>query len=372
MEFTSGQVLAWRMGRQFLHRPPGVMAVDVVTRLCGVQAQVASAAEQAVAQRLADPVVGGVSRALAERVVVRTWAMRGTLHVLPAAGVADHLSLLAAPRTWEKAPWQRTFVTATQVEAMAAAAQQALEGRTLTREELAAEIVRLTRDADLAEHLRSGWGTLLKPLAWQGLLVNGPGDDNRVTFTSPRTWLPAWPGLPDPDDAATRVVPAYLGAFGPATPEAFDQWLIRGASRKASLRAWFAGLLADGVVVPVVVDGRPAYARAEDVDELAATRPSQEVRLLPAFDQYVLGPGTKDADVVPVQRRLRVSRAGGWISPVVVWRGRVAGTWDATDGVLAVDLFPESADVPADGLAAEAHRLGTVLGTTLTMTIDFR
>jgi len=363
------RVLAWRVRRQLLDRPAGIGVTDVVTRLCGVQAQVASSAELAVAQRLVDPGPGGVSKALQDRVLVKTWAMRGTLHVLPAAGAADYLSLLAAPRSWEKAAWQRTFATAQQIEAIAEAAQEALQGRPLTREALSAEIVRLTADDSLAELLASGWGTVLKPLAWQGLLVNGPSEGNRVTFTSPRAWLPGWPGLPEPDAAAARVVPAYLGAFGPATAEAFDQWLLRGATRRASLRAWFAGLVAAGTVARVDVEGLPAYARAEDVDEIAATEPSDEVHLLPAFDQYVLGPGTGDGRIVAPERRGAISRAGGWIAPVVVWRGRVAGTWEVADGTLRVAVFRESDDVPRRGLDAAAERLATRVGTPLTVSV---
>ena len=83
-------------------------------------------------------------------------------------------------------------------------------------------------------------------------------------------------------------------------------------------------------------------------------KPSTAVRLLPGFDQYVLGPGTSDQNVVPSAHRADVSRAAGWISPVVVCRGRVAGTWKA-DREIAVDLFEEP--VPAAALASEIGRV---------------
>ncbi|MCM0677305.1 winged helix DNA-binding domain-containing protein, partial [Micromonospora phytophila] len=338
---TVDQVLAWRIGRQLLHRPAGVDPVDVVGRLVGVQAQVASAAEQAVAARQATPRAGAVAAALAERRLVKTWAMRGTLHLLRAEDAPACLALLAAGRFWEKGSWQRTFVTVAQLEAIAAAATTALDGRALTREQLTAEIVERTGDRTVAEHLDSGWGAVLKPLAWQGLLVHGPAEGNRVTFTRPDTLLPDWPGLPGLEQAASRVVPAWLGAYGPASAETFDQWLSRGGSKRAALRGWFASLVDEGVLVPVTVDGQPAYARAADVDEIAAARPDDEVRLLPAFDQYVLGPGTKDTTIIPADRRASVSRAAGWISPVVVHRGRVVGTWEARDTEPVVRLWPE-------------------------------
>jgi hypothetical protein len=110
--------------------------------------------------------------------------------------------------------------------------------------------------------------------------------------------------------------------------------------------------------VAVDVEGEPAYARAADVDDLATAEPFDEVRLLPAFDQFVLGPGTGDVRVIDAHRRAAISKAAGWISPVVVCRGRVAGTWSLADGALDVTLFAEAGSVPAAEIAAEARRIG--------------
>ena len=353
---TWPQVLAWRLRRQHLDPVDGGGAEDVVRRLCGVQAQVPSAAALAVAVRQAAPDPGGIAAGLERRRLLRTWAMRGTLHLLPAADAPAYLSLVAAARTWEKGSWQKAFLTLDGMAALTDAVEAALaDGAVLSREELVAAVARHTGDDAAAEAVRSGWSAVLKPLAWQGLLCQGPAQGNRVTFTSPATWLPGWPGLPDPDEAARDVVPAYLGAFGPATPERFDQWLLRGATPKARLRRWFADL--GDALVPVDVEGTAAFARAEDVDDLAATTPTRAVRLLPAFDQYVLGPGTSDPEVVPAAHRPDVSRAAGWIAPVVVHGGRVAGTWSADD--LEVELFPDAGgpDVPAGALRKEVSRV---------------
>ncbi|UWP78545.1 winged helix DNA-binding domain-containing protein [Dactylosporangium fulvum] len=353
-------VLSWRCRRQLLHRPtPDPLAV--VRALAGVQAQVTSAAEQAVAVRQPVPDPASVRAAVAAKRLVKTWSARGTLHLLDVAEAPAHLALLAAARTWEKPSWQKTFVTAGQLEQISAAAWEALDGTVLSRDELTTAIVEHAGDPGLEEHLRSGWGTVLKPLAWQGLLVYGPPDGGSVTFTRPDTFLPGWAGLPSAEDAARVVIPAYLGAFGPASPATFDQWLIRGLSKKAMLKGWFKALLADGVVTEVEVEGERLYARTADLDSLAAADPADfgEVRLLPAFDQFVLGPGTADTRVVPPGRRPEISRTAGWISPVVAHRGRVAGTWDRTDGKVTVNLFPEHGEVPAASLREEITRVTT-------------
>ena len=92
----------------------------------------------------------------------------------------------------------------------------------------------------------------------------------------------------------------------------------------------------------VDVDGEPAWILAEHADEMAETKPTAAVRLLPGFDQFVLGPGTKDAHVTPTARRGDVSRTAGWISPVVVSGGVVSGTWELDGADLRIAWFKEA------------------------------
>lgn len=107
------------------------------------------------------------------------------------------------------------------------------------------------------------------------------------------------------------------------------------------------------------VDGVVALALSSDLDELAVTRPTDLVRLLPAFDPYVLGAGTANSWVVDASRRGAVSRAGGWISPVILAGGRVAGTWTSDGAALAAELFSEQAGAVArQALEGEAQRIG--------------
>lgn len=299
--------------------------------------------------------------AVADRRLIKTWAMRGTLHLLPPDEAGAYLALIADRRTWESASWQKAFgPTPVQVEAMAEVAGEVLAGRLLTREELTAEITDRLAAPELAAALGSGWSALLKPLAWLGVLCQGPPQGTKVTFTSPASWAPSWQGLPDTDVAARAAVRAYLGAYGPADPAAFDAWLTRGQSRKADVRRWYevasddligvevAGSTADpGPVASSAADapaagGRVAYLLAEHLDDLAATEASDVVRLLPGFDQYVLGPGTGAIELIPPERRALVSRPAGWISPVVVYGGRVVGVWDLWTLTLTSGCGPTS------------------------------
>lgn len=183
---------------------------------------------------------------------------------------------------------------------------------------------------------------------------------------------PAGRACPISAEAAQTVIPAYLRTHGPATQATFDAWLTRGVSRKAALRSWF-GSLGDRLAT-VEVDGAECYVMAEDLDALARIRPSREVRLLAGFDQYVLGPGTGDVRVMAADRRKDVSRAAGWISPVVVYQGRVVGVWELGDGTVDVRLFAgrESPDLPTEALEAEVQHLAACTGRDLTLVLSGR
>src|ERR1700759_763511 len=145
MEPSPERVLAWRMRRQLLGRPARTGTGDIGAGLGGVQAQVSGSAEQAVAARHGQPRAGVVAEALDERAIVKTWAMRGTLHLLPADRAPASLALIAAARTWERGPWQRTFATADQMAALTQAGREGLDGAVLTRGGVRAGISKGTR-----------------------------------------------------------------------------------------------------------------------------------------------------------------------------------------------------------------------------------
>ncbi len=369
VKVTWQQALAWRMQRQLLD-PVGKLSVaGVVRRLCGVQTQVASSAELAVRVRREASRSGEVSRALSEGRLIKTWAMRGALHLITPEEGGAFLSLIAAGRPWERPSWERYFgLNPERLEVLRRAVREVLDGTLLTREELVAAVIKRRGLGHVGEALRSGWGTVLKPLAWQGDLCFGPSRGNRVTFMLPEAASSRWAGLPDPEEAAPVAIVAYFRAYGPATIDNFHNWLSRGRISRRQLRKWFS-VLGDRLA-EVEVDGERAYVVADDLDDLASARPTTAVRLLPGFDQYLLGLGTEDGHVVPAARRAAVSRQSGWISPVVVARGVVCGTW-AVDGDRArIAWFREAGRPPRNALEAEVARLSSILDRGLSAAIS--
>jgi Winged helix DNA-binding domain len=323
---TWPEVLAWRLTRQGLdRRAPRDEALSVVRKICGLHAQVMSSAELTLWARVEDLEPEAVREALWERrSLAKTWAMRGTLHLLP----SDELPLWVAalgvlkPR-YHAASWQRYYgLTREEAEAMLAAIAEALYYRVLTREELAQEVGRLVGSEELGGKLRDGFGALLKPSAFEGDLLFAPSVGRNVRFARPDRWLPGW--QPAETEAAVReVVRRYLSAYGPATREEFARWF--GTTSPAQ-----AGRLIEGLgeeVAPVEVEGVAAWMLAEYVQEAEEAEPAGVVRLLPAFDQYVVAAPRDREAVLPEALKGRVYRQQGWLTPVLLVDGRMEGVW---------------------------------------------
>ena len=355
------QVLAWRMRRHLLDPVGTAPVVEVVRRLCGVQAQVASSAELAIRLRRIRSRPGEVSKALADGRLIKTWAMRATLHLLPADIAPTFLSLMAGDELW--ADWGKYLgKSETEMNALRRAVLRALEGGPLTRTELADAVAAQRGHGQIGEAIGSKWGGILKTLAWQGLVCCGPSQGSRVTFTTPGAASPHWPGHADADAAVPLAITAYMRTYGPATVTSLSAWL-GGSASKRTIRSWFDGIRPQ--MTEVAVDGETAHVMTDDLDELVATRPTTAVRLLPGFDQFVLGPGTADGHVVPPARRAAVSRQAGWIAPVVLAGGRVSGTWSLDGGQVRVEWFTEAGRPPTRALQAEVARLAFVLDRDL-------
>src|SRR5947209_4178880 len=146
VKLTWPQAAAWRMRRHHLDgRAPAGSMLTVASRLCGLHAQVMSSAELTVWARVEDLDRRAVQRALwQDRTLVKTWAMRGTLHLLPAAELPLwHAALGTSRRYLSAAAWQKHFgITLEQPEELTQAIASALDGRIMTREELIQEVGR--------------------------------------------------------------------------------------------------------------------------------------------------------------------------------------------------------------------------------------
>jgi len=362
MSLTWRQVAAWRTGAHSLDaRRSAEDALDVVAELCGLHAQLMSSAEATLHARVDDLGPDFVANALWEdRTLVKTWSMRGTLHLLPAREYALWQAGFATYRHYTKPIWHRGFgITAEELQELLDGVSAALEGRVLTRAELADEVARRT-SPHVGEKLRESWGACLKPASFQGRLVFGPGEGRLVRFTRPDTWIDV--GEP-PADAVARIALRFFAQQGPATREEFARWW--GVSPAEGGRVVKA--LGDRVV-PVDVEGVPHWVRADLVAALHEAEPVGVVRLLPAFDQYVVAATRHAEHLLDGGAPDRVYRPQGWLSPVLLVDGLMTGVWSqrrTARGVgVTVEPFRSLSAAERRAVLSEADRLGESVEVT--------
>ena len=339
----------------------------VASRLCGLHAQLMSSAELTAWARVEGLERGAVRRALwEERTLVKTWAMRGTLHLLPAHELPLwHAVLRTSRRYLRPAAWQKYFgISLEELDRLTDAIAQALEGRVMTREELVREVARLTGSAALGGRLGEGsWGTILKPAAFTGRLCFAPSIGPRVRYTRPDTWLKVSPAPVDPEAAPAAVARRFLAAYGPATYADLARWWGGGM---ATGRQWITSLGEEAI--PVELDGTRAWVLASHRRELREAEPGRSVRLLPAFDQYVVGASRHAHHLLPGDLRHRVFRPQGWISPVLLVNGRMDGVWrhelKGSRVEVVIEPFVRPPAWVRRAAEDEAERLGAFLGGT--------
>jgi hypothetical protein len=324
-------------------------ATELVTRLGGVQAQEPGAAALSIRARTSGLTAGDVERALVEeRSLVRMWAMRGTLHVVASAD-AGWLHTLFAPLLMAdqrrglhklevpEADWPRA------VDAIRAALA---EHGPLTRAALMEHVER----AGIATHGQRA-AHLPRLAAIEGHVCFGPMAGSKPTYALRSDWLGELPALPR-DQALAELARRYSHAYAPTTPHDFATWSglpVRDA------RAGWAAIARDLTETPA---GWMPSKRVGWLDE-PPPHPLL-VRMLPAYDTYLLGYRTR-AEAVPATHARQVWPGGGIVRPTVVANGRAVATWRQrrSGKRLAIAIEPFDEGVP--DVAEEAEDIGRFL-----------
>ena len=306
-----------------------------------------------------------VERALwEERTLVKTWAMRGTLHLLPAAELGLWLAGLGTYRHYLKPAWIRAFgITEPQLLALIDAVGEVLGGDPLTRVELADAVVARLGDEGLREKLRQGFGAYLKPAAFRGRLCFGPGEGQRVRFTRPDVWLGREVERPGGDAALREIARRFLAAHGPATREDLRRWWATTPAAAGTL------LRSLEDAEEVAVEGEAMWMLASDAAGAAEMGAASGVRLLPAFDQYVIAATLQAGHFLAGDFRDRIYRPQGWLSPVLLVDGVMAGVWrherKGRRLVVGLEPFGKVSRAVRGAVEAEAERLAAYLGGEL-------
>src|SRR6266516_2870209 len=223
------QVSAFRLRRHHLAAESQADLVEVARDVCGVQAQVMSAAEIALWTRNHDLTAAAIHSALwKDRALVKTSCMRGTLHLLTAADFPIYIAALKSSRIRQTLHIMARYgVTEREAREVTEAVMEALRDGPVTKRELTERVLSLGLAGKKARlwFEQSAWGVATLAIV-EGLVCYGPDRGQHVTMVRVDQWLRGLPekaAIPEPE-ARQILVLGYLGSYGPATVRDFSKW----------------------------------------------------------------------------------------------------------------------------------------------------
>lgn len=345
-------LLRERMTRNGVATRECASVADAAAITCAIQAQDAPASRLGIRARAGGVTDSDVLRAIAdERTVVRTWLMRATIHLVATADVRWLVRLIGPTiERRHRKRWRDLGLTDALLERIVAVLPAVLADGPMTRAEirdaLPAHGVGLeSPDPQAHTHALVYASTL-------GLVCRGPERGRDATFTLLDSWVPSAPAGPDGDAALAALARRYFAAFSPATAVDFTTW--------SGLPGGQAVELIRDELAPCDVDGRPGW-------RLGEVEPQRGLRLLPQFDNYLLGYRDREA-ILRAEFRARIYQ-GGLIHAAVVRDGAVLGRWrlQRSSGELTVTPFVPFSRPVWRAVEGEVADIARFLGTDVTL-----
>jgi hypothetical protein len=317
-----------RIANQIVGGRRALRVADIVAHLGAVQAQDFLGALWALGLRSERATERAVEQAIANREIVRTWPMRGTLHFVPANDARWMLALLTPRVIARNANRYRELELTPAVFAQArAVAEQAL-----------GSAGRLTRTALYTRFEAAGIATagarglhILGFLAQQGVICFGPREGKQPTFVLLDEWISS-PRRLSKEESLGELARRYFASHGPATLHDFVWWsgLPVGDAR-------IAIDMNDAALRRDLVDGTTHLCLGRTRGGLAS---KTGVHLLPPYDELIVGYRDRDAVVHPEF----VRRVGAWgvMWPTILLGDRIVGNWkrELTRGTVRMHLQP--------------------------------
>jgi len=318
-------ITALRLTAQGISIPdPFSRPVDVARWMLALQSQDLPGARWALGLRLPGSTDSDIEAALASGEIVRSWPMRGTLHIVAPEDLGWMLDIASRRQaTWAAKRRSDLGITDDELVRAGDVAVDAMTGGTAVR-----------RDALLATWEAAGIPTtgqrayhLLWNLGHQKLLVFGPPDAKQPTFALFEEWVTTHRDL-DGDEALAEFATRYFRSHGPATERDFAWWasITLGDARKGIAAAQGLERREFGGVAHYLAEGLEAAASG--------------VHALPGFDEYMLGYSDR-SPALPAEFAQRIVPGNnGMFLPTVVVDGQVVGTWKRADSAkrVTVDL----------------------------------
>jgi len=347
-----------RLYRQRIVEGKFERAEQAVAWFGAMQAQDQASVKWAVGLRCGDTTAAMIEQEIVKKAIVRTWLMRGTLHLVALSDLRWMLTLLgprlianSARRYRQLDLDDKTFSRSG--DALATALQG---GQPLTRTEilLALDRAGIFTDGQRGYHI-------LRRAGLEGLICFGPRQDKQETFVLLDKWLPHSKQM-DRDEALAELAGRYFNSHGPATLQDFVWWSgLPVADARAGLETAKTRLHQE------TIEGQ-IYWLAQN--QSSSTTPAPTVFLLPAYDEYFLGYKDRRA-VLDANYDKQVVSSNGVFRPMIVIDGQIVGIWKQRlkkeTVVITPSPFNSLTFAENQALQMAADRYGAFLGLSVAL-----
>lgn len=309
------ELAALRLAAQRISSSEFTKPAEVVRWMLGMQAQDLPGARWSIGLRLPGSTERDVETALARGDIVRSWPMRGTLHLVAPEDLGWLLDV-CAPRQATAAAKRRRDLGITDADLSKAAdvASEAMSGGRCVRRDV---LLTLWQRAGISTNGQRAYH-LLWNLGQRKHVVFGPPEGKHPTFALFQEWVKA-PRVLDRDEALAEFASRYFASHGPANVRDFAWWASITLTDARTGVAAASGLKERDV-------GGVTYYVAEGLEPAGLG-----VYALPGFDEYLLGYQDR-SPVLPAEFAGRIVPGNnGMFLPTIVADGQVVGTWKRTD-----------------------------------------
>jgi hypothetical protein len=312
---TENDILKFRLSNHLLAQGKLNTPESVVSRMGAMQAQDYGQAKYAIASRTINAKNSDIEQAINERKIVRTWALRGTLHILAAADIHWLLPLVTKGVLARYQPQFKKFglAYADFTKIHHSLVQLLTGGKQLTRAALFEGLAQ--NDIDTSG-LRANY--ILYKAGWLGIICLGPRQGKQDTYTLLEEWLPKSKGIAR-EEALVSLTERYFQSHGPATLKDYTFW---SGLNITEARTGFEQIREK--LTKVEVNGRHYWMAGNYSD---ADGSFDNSYLLAGFDEYLLGYQDRSL-ILDASVAKQVILQNGIFKPVIVAHGRITGTWN--------------------------------------------
>ncbi|MCU7728686.1 winged helix DNA-binding domain-containing protein [Actinoplanes sp. KI2] len=349
----SRTALGLRLSSLLLRGAPSSVE-EIVSWFGAMQAQDANSVLWSLGARLPGWSLDDVNAALEKRDVLRTWPMRGTVHLVPSEDAHWMLDLMGS-RQLAGAEKRRA-----QIGLDAQTAERAVDllgfalagGRRLTRSECMATLTEGGIDVSGQRGYHLLWYA-----SQRGVSAIAPHVGKEQTFVLLDDWVSA-PRRPSREEALGLIALRYFRSHGPATRKDFAGWTGLPMSDCK------VGVAVAGDALTVVdVDGVEMIMSAE-----ASGGDASGWLALPGFDEYLLGYKERSLMASADDLAAIIPGGNGVFQSTLVRDGRVVATWKRVLGArgVTVTVLP-LAKLPAGAAEKALAPFAAFLGVPLTV-----